>query len=132
MSGKDVSVLRLKISLEDIAPTPWREIEIRADRTLAHLHDAIQAAFLWYDLHLWQCEIGTRRYELKGQNQGIEPMLGARVMDAASKKLGFFLKPVVPPVIYTYDFGDDWRHRIVPVSTRQMVSNEPLPRFLGG
>lgn len=46
MPGKDISVLRLKISLEHMGPTLWREIEIRADRTLAHLHDAIQAAFL--------------------------------------------------------------------------------------
>ncbi len=132
MPGRDISVLRLKISLEDITPIPWREIEIRADRTLAHLHDAIQAAFLWYDLHLWQFEIGGQCYELKGQDQGIVPMFGAPVGNAASKKLGFFLKPVVPPVIYTYDFGDDWRHRIVPVSTRQMSPNEPLPRFLEG
>lgn len=130
--GKDISVLRLKISLDHIDPTPWREFEIRADRTLAHLHDAIQAAFLWYDLHLWQFEIGTRRYELKGQNQGLEPMFGPPVMDAATKKLGFFLKPVVPPVVYTYDFGDDWRHRVVPVAIRQMAPDEPLPRFLGG
>lgn len=132
MPGKDISVLRLKISLEDIDPIPSREIEIRADRTLAHLHDAIQAAFLWYDLHLWQFEIGERCYELKGQDQGIEPMFGPPVRNAATKTLGFFLKSVVPTVIYTYDFGDDRCHRIVAVSTRQMVPDELLPRFLGG
>jgi hypothetical protein len=71
--GKDISVLRLKISLEHIDPTPWREIEIRADRTLAHLHDAIQAAFLWYDLHLWQFEIGGRRYEAPSEGFFVEP-----------------------------------------------------------
>lgn len=132
MPKKDVSVLRLKISLEHIEPAPWREIEIRSDRTLAHLHDAIQAAFLWYDMHLWGFGIGDRLYQVKSKDRWMEPMFGPPVMEARTKKLDFFLNARVPPVTYTYDFGDDWLHRVELVSGRLVEPNEPLPRFVSG
>lgn len=33
MAKKDPQVLRLKITLEHVEPAPWREIEIRSDKT---------------------------------------------------------------------------------------------------
>ena len=74
MVKKEPQVLRLRITLEYVDPAPWREIEIRSDKTLPHLHDAIQAAFLWYDMHLWDFEIGDRTYQMKSEAFWIEPM----------------------------------------------------------
>lgn len=132
MAKKEPQVLRLKVTLEDVDPAPWREIEIRSDKTLPHLHDAIQAAFLWYDMHLWDFEIGDRKYQMKNEDFWIEPMFGPPVMEVTTKKLEFFLNKKVPPVIYTYDIGDEWAHRVELVSKRPVVPNEPLPRFVGG
>lgn len=132
MAKKEPQVLRLKITLAHVAPAPWREIEIRSDKTLPHLHDAIQAAFLWYDSHLWDFEIGDRKYQMKSVDFWIEPMFGPPVMEVTSKKLDFFLNAKVPPVIYTYDFGDDWEHRVELVSMRPIEPNDRLPRFVGG
>ncbi len=132
MAKKDPQVLRLKITLEHVEPAPWREIEIRSDKTLPHLHDAIQAAFLWYDMHLWDFEIGDRNYQMKSEDFWVEPMWGPPVMEVTTKKLDFFLNAKVPPVIYTYDFGDDWMHRVELISKRAVEPNEPLPRFVGG
>jgi len=132
MAKKEPQVLRLKITLEHIDPGPWREIEIRSDKILPHLHDAIQAAFQWYDSHLWDFEIGDRKYQMKSDEFWIEPIFGPPVMEVTTKKLDFFLSAKVPPVIYTYDFGDDWEHRIELVSKRPIEPNERLPRFVGG
>lgn len=132
MAKKELQVLRLKITLAHVDPAPWRDIEIRSDKTLPHLHDAIQAAFLWYDSHLWDFEIGGRKYQTKSEEFWIEPMFGPRVMDVATKKLDVFLNAKVPPVIYTYDFGDDWEHRVELVSKRAIKPNERLPRFVDG
>lgn len=132
MAKKEPQVLRLKITLTHVDPAPWREIEIRSDKTLPHLHNAIQAAFLWYDLHLWDFEIGDRKYQMKSEEFWIEPVFGPPVMEVRTKKLDFFLNTKVPPVIYTYDFGDDWQHRIELVSMRPIEPNERLPRFIGG
>ncbi len=45
MAKKEPHVLRLKTTLEHVDPAPWREIEIRSDKTLPHLHDAIGLIF---------------------------------------------------------------------------------------
>ena len=132
MAKKELQILRLKITLEHVDPAPWREIEIRSDKTLPHLHDAIQAAFLWHDMHLWDFEIGERKYQMKGEDFWVEPMFGPPVMEVTTKKLDFFLNAKVPPVIYSYDFGDDWRHRVELLSKRPVEQNELLPRFMAG
>lgn len=132
MAKKEPQILRLKITLVHIDPAPWREIEIRSDKTLPHLHDAIQAAFLWYDMHLWGFDVGNRKYEMKDSDFVMEPLFGPPVLEAKTKRLDFFLNAKVPPVAYTYDFGDDWLHCIELVSKRAVGPNEPLPRFVGG
>lgn len=132
MAKKEPQVLRLKITLAHVDPAPWREIEIRSDRTLPHLHDAIQAAFLWYDTHLWDFEIGDHKYQMKSEEFWMEPIFGPPIMEVTTKKLNFFLNAKVAPVIYTYDFGDDWEHRVELISMRPIEPNERLPRFVGG
>jgi hypothetical protein len=132
MAKKEPQVLRLKITLEHVDPAPWREIEIRSDKTLPHLHDAIQAAFLWNDMHLWDFRVGNRKYDRKDREFWMEPMFGPPVMEVTTKKLDFFLNAKVPPVTYIYDFGDDWVHRVELVSKRSVEPNESLPRFVGG
>lgn len=89
MAKKALQVLRLKITLEHVDPAPWREIEIRSDKTLPHLHDAIQAAFLWYDMHLWDFEIGDRKYQMKSEDFWIEPMFMLPVMEVTTKSWTF-------------------------------------------
>jgi hypothetical protein len=132
MAKKEPQILRLKITLEHVDPATWREIEIRSDKTLPHLHDAIQAAFLWNDLNLWDFEIGDRKYQMKSEEFWIEPMFGPAVMEVTTKRLDFFLTNKVPLVVYTYDLGDDWTHRIELISKRPVEPNEPLPRFVDG
>ena len=123
MAKKPPQVLRLKVTIEHVEPEPWREIEIRSDKTLPHLHDAIQAAFLWNDMHLWDFQIGARKYEMKDGEFWIEPVLGSPVMEVTTKRLDFFLNATVPRVIHTYDSGDDWEHRV------ELISNVRLNRM---
>lgn len=132
MAKKDPQILRLKITLEHVDPAPWREIEIRSDKTLPHLHDVIQAAFLWNDRHLWDFRIGDRKYQIKNADFWVEPMWGPPVMDVTTKKLDFFRNTKVPQVVYTYDFGDDWMHRVELISKRPVEPNDPLPRCVDG
>ena len=55
------ALLRLRISLLGIKPTPWRRIEVAADTTLAELHAVIQAAMGWRDVHLHHFRILGRQ-----------------------------------------------------------------------
>lgn len=43
---------RLRITLLDLDPAPWREVDVPLSMTLKGLHETIQGAFLWFDCHL--------------------------------------------------------------------------------
>ena len=56
-------VMRLRVALPGVKPAPWRRIEVLASTSLAGLHDVIQAAMGWEDLHLHRFRILGRRYD---------------------------------------------------------------------
>ena len=94
-----------------------RVIDIRADQTLADLHQAIFDAFDRYDDHLYHFCFGSKRpYDGKGELYGIEvdedPIFGPPVHDALAKRLTSFTFKKGDRFHYLFDFGDDWWHSI--------------------
>ena len=53
----------LRITLRHIEPTIWREITVPDSYSLLQLHRCIQLVFGWLDYHLFEFEIGARRFE---------------------------------------------------------------------
>ncbi len=100
-------IARLKITLEGIFPEVSRILEVPTDFRLDRLHLAIQAAMGWENEHLYEFTAGKTRWALPDPYLGREarPIAKASLADVitASKQA---------PIFYTYDFGDDWRHRI--------------------
>ena len=58
----DKSIVSLKVTLRGTRPPVWRRLLIPGTMTLAHLHQAIQAAMGWEDCHLHAFDIGGRQY----------------------------------------------------------------------
>ena len=98
----------LKISIEDTHPPVWRRIIVPEHISFYDLHEIIQIIFDWQDVHL---------HDFTFPNSNISVSLP----EAAS-----FGKPLSEKntiidnfihdykwIRYTYDFGDDWRHKIV-------------------
>ncbi len=56
-------VMRLRVMLRDVMPTPWRRLEIAAAATLADLHAAILKAMGWENLDLHCFRILGRQYD---------------------------------------------------------------------
>ena len=56
------TVLQFRIHLLGITPMIWRGLHLRADHTLADLHNVIQIAFDWTDYSLHQFERRGRSY----------------------------------------------------------------------
>lgn len=97
-------VLRLRVELLDVDdPTPWRRIDIAPAVTLGQLHSAIQAAMGWKNAHLhdFTTADGTR----------YGPEADEDSADETKTTVGEALTPGAD-LAYTYDFGDDWRHRV--------------------
>lgn len=119
---------RLRITLADLDRAPWREIEVPLSMTLKGLHDSIQAAFLWLDAHLWEFELAGRRYgPLTDEDFG-----GGRVYKANVARLTKLRDENIRKFVYTYDFGDDWKHRIEVLDLVTAPSGSRLPRYVGG
>ena len=149
MSKSTTSMLQLKIQLRNVTKPPvWRRVQIPSDITFLELHYVIQAAFGWYNEHLFKFQ--HRPYDREwtveipeddgvdmssaGSFWGVAGMfgLGPEQKDARSTKVWPFLKSKhLDKFVYIYDFGDDWVHDITIEDT---ISGQTLlyPRCIGG
>ncbi len=119
----------LRITLPELSPSPWREVEVRLSMNLKKLHDTIQAIFGWYDYHLWEFDVNEKRY---GPPQDQEWGEG-KVLRAQNLKLERLIKDDVRSFLYVYDFGDHWVHHIEILSTDNVDDTDMrLPRFIKG
>lgn len=106
--AKGDSVYQLKVTLLDTKPPIWRRLLVDGANTLDHLHEVIQAAFGWWNYHLHEFEVGRARYGTPDpDNDWGEPARDERRtrLDAIASEGTSFR--------YTYDFGDNWDHRVV-------------------
>ncbi|WP_407691003.1 plasmid pRiA4b ORF-3 family protein [Ruminococcus turbiniformis] len=109
-AGKDVSKMPgyvFKIMLEDSHPPVWRRVLVPEKITFYDLHRVIQTVFGWDDEHLHSFSIPSQRIQI-GQNdddwseydyEETETLLEQFILGQKSFR-------------YTYDFGDDWIHKI--------------------
>ncbi|KAE8765021.1 plasmid pRiA4b ORF-3 family protein [Georgenia thermotolerans] len=98
----------LTVTLEGVDAPPWRRFLVDAGATLAHLHQAIQVACGWEDRHLFEFA-STAGEPLAGlPDDESEPP----VPDASTVRLGTVLGDERTELLYAYDFGDDWQHRV--------------------
>jgi Plasmid pRiA4b ORF-3-like protein len=117
---------QLKITLKDIRPPIWRRVQVPGNIMLASLHDVIQTAMGWSDAHLHEYEVDGQRYGIPdpdwddGQVRPEHKVRLADVADAGSR------------LLYTYDFGDDWRHLIEVEKVDAPEPDVELPRCLAG
>jgi hypothetical protein len=126
----DSFVLQLKISLVNSKPPIWRRVVVPESMTLAELHLVIQIAMGWEDAHLHDFEVGGERYlKLDEFDEYIDP----DAHDSTTVTLrGLKLNRKGRVFGYTYDFGDDWRHRIVVEERRPAGDETSLPVCVAG
>lgn len=121
-------IARLRVSLKGIEPAIWRRVEVPLTATLKALHDVIQAAFLWQDYHLHVFEVGEERYGVPDPEwdslRSIRSEKGVR--------LAALIERGVASLTYTYDFGDDWQHRIEVEAIEAADPAAEYPRFVAG
>ena len=89
----------IKVQIEHTNPLVWRRIIIPDQISLNALHDIIQCVFQWENDHLHEFS------ELRPKGNFIESEDEMRI------SLQDFMHPR-KVLIYTYDFGDNWEHRV--------------------
>lgn len=98
----------LKIVIENTHPPVWRRVLIPERITFEELHRVIQIIFGWSDDHLHEFRIPSEYICIDDR----EDMWSAyHYMEHETLVEQFLLE--YNWVRYTYDFGDEWRHRII-------------------
>jgi hypothetical protein len=121
----EAKIYQLRAVIRGISPMVWRRLLVRDDSAVAQIHEVLQLAFGWDDVHLNRFEIRGREYAAYREGGGLISTDARRVRlsDLKLRRLERF--------IYEYDFGDSWIHDLrletaLPVNPRTM---EELDEF---
>jgi len=127
--------LGFRVTLRDVEPPVWRELEVPADYSLWDLHVAIQDAMGWEDRHLH-----VFRFSVPATKKPVE--LGIPDPDAPAgadsvlpdwkhRAAEFFAAPGESGT-YEYDFGDGWEHDVRFQGPVPRSKGKKYPRCSGG
>ena len=111
------TVHRVKVSLYGAKPPVWRRLEIPSAIALSRVHAVLQVAFDWHDYHLHAFETVCGQFGSPDHDDD-----WAERQDEATATLAQVAGAERAKVVYSYDFGDDWRHDIV---VEMIVPAEP-------
>lgn len=121
--------IKLKIELDSIEPTIWREIIVSSEITLHEFHQIIQDAMGWMDYHLYEFEIGGAKYSIPSEDDDIFEM---EIHDSNSILLKNLNLKKNSTFKYVYDFGDYWRHTIQVKQLLPYQENANVPVCVAG
>ncbi len=121
-------VFQLKVTLKGTKPPIWRRVLVDASSTLGQLHEVIQAAFGWWNSHLYEFEFGRTRYGLPDPD-GFH--FGPPTRDARKARLEQ-VADAGSSFTYTYDFGDNWEHKVTVEKALDASPVASLPACIDG
>jgi len=108
---KKPSIYQLKVTLVGSKPPIWRRILVSGDVNLSVFHQILQDVMGWTDSHLHQFVAGGIMYSAPYDDYADD--LEIEFRDESKYKLSQLLKREKDSLIYEYDFGDSWEHKIV-------------------
>ena len=121
-----VTAYQLKVSLRAITPMIWRRLHVTSDTTIAQLHDVLQIAMGWEDLHLHQ-------FRIHGKTYGIYRAGGISFADDPHQvTLADFNLRKTERFVYEYDMGDYWQHDIRLEQILSLNPRKHYPACTGG
>jgi hypothetical protein len=121
-------VLQLKVTLKGSKPPIWRRVLVESSATLDQLHEVIQAAFGWWNYHLYEFEFGRTRYGIPDPD-GFD--FGPPIRDARKARLDE-VAGTGSAFTYTYDFGDNWEHKVIVEKVLDASPVASLPACING
>lgn len=115
MKTKAGKVCQFKISLKGIRPPVWRRIMVPESYSFWDLHVAIQDAMGWSDCHLHEFTMTNPKNGFL-EHIGIpddDNFFGEEILPGWKKKIRNYFTQDNLKAEYVYDFGDEWRHRVL-------------------
>ena len=123
-----VPIYLLRIELEHLEPTVWRQVLVPASIKLPQLHGTILRAMGWEGGHLHEFVIGHTHYgEPDPDNPYEDPPLTNEARVTLEQALGG-----LKTLRYVYDFGDDWEHKVKVEKILPPAPGMHLPHCVAG
>ncbi|WP_253904171.1 plasmid pRiA4b ORF-3 family protein [Arthrobacter sp. Br18] len=135
-------VLRVEVSIEGSEPLIWRLLDIDASLTLDKVHEVLQTAVGWRDVHLHSftdTDPYRRLRPVGGRVPEPRRWVSRNLLEDSDEdlletdwSLGEILTPDSGPVFYEYDFGDSWTHRLELTEILPTSADTPQVRLVDG
>ena len=125
-----MQITEMTVTLDYVEPKVCRRLEVLGDISLDRLHLILQAAFGWQNAHLYQFCVGEP-YQM-GKERWVIPDFVESPEDLPADRTTLaqaIAKAGAAGLIYLYDFGDDWIHRIEVGSTGDAEPGQIYPRL---
>ncbi len=122
------NIYQLKVTLAGSRPPIWRRVLVPGDMVLGQLHLVLQIAMGWTDSHLHQFVCNRICYGIRDDEFGID----MDVEDENDYRLNQLLTSEKDTMIYEYDFGDGWEHKMVLEKVLPFDRNKKLPLCIKG
>lgn len=89
-----------------LTPPVWRVLQVASTTRLSDFNTVLQVAMGWSNVHLHQ-------FERDGLCYGIpDPYVPEAIRRESDYRLGELLREPGDSLLYRYDFGDDWVHKV--------------------
>lgn len=115
---KSESLYQIKVTLVGSKPPIWRKLIIKNNIRLDQLHSVLQIAMGWSNCHLHQYRVGRSYIGIP------EPDFDMDVTDERKVYLKDIISNPKDNLVYEYDFGDSWEHKIVLEKLLPLNSSE--------
>lgn len=123
------------VVLQNADPLVWRRIQVPESYSFWDLHVAIQDAMGWLDCHLHEFRVvlDSKTGRLARFGIPIDDSFGQPpVQPDWTVKISNVLSRGDFPIVYVYDFGDDWRHIVMYEGGIQLDRRAKYPRCISG
>ena len=129
-------VYQFKITLQDTHPPIWRRIQVPSAYTFWDLHIAIQDAMGWFDCHLHEFRIKTQTgdtlvFGIPSEFDD-DPFFDEKTLQGWKHKISEYENVLPGPFVYSYDFGDEWIHKIKFEEIQPAEVGVTYPRCING
>ncbi len=135
MPATHTCTFRIRILRGFYAPSDaleiWREVEVRADQTLADLGELIPSAFGFDDDHLWAFFLSGKPWDRASEYArmpDLDLVTGARLRGA--DRLRIRDAPAGKEFLFLFDYGDEWHFGVKLARTAEVEPGVRYPRVV--
>ena len=129
------SVTCMRLDLDHAGPPIWRRLRIASDLRLNQMHDVIQSAMGWTDMHLHHFQMGPDAKDFR-----VVPFLTPFDLEEGETdgilesdvRLDEVIAEPRQRLFYTYDLGDSWHHTLTLEKVEPWVEDDPVARCVAG